>query len=724
MAAVWSWSPAPGTRSTDTGGSGPCASSGATRALSPNASGSLTDSHLCRMPAKETSNNSERYEQCGVLWLLLGVMGGCGHLGIEFQAPASDGGLIDGMGIVGPDHPDAATCVIGDSLHPTVQSGLDDPLCAVLEVPAGNWEENLVADRAVEIAGAGLAQTVLSGGHSGRVLDVQATADLVIHDLQITDGVAVVGAGIDAHGPVSLQDVRIHGNRAEGVTGAGAGLAVHGALVLVGAGVEIDLNAVDAGGAEQEVEATGAGVFLEGSGAQLRVLGLLKVHDNVATAIQAGRGAIARGGGIAVRDGARVDATDSEIELRDNKAFVIANGSGESLVSGGGLDCLGASVDLTNGDVVGNRSVFTGTAGAEATSMGGGLSLNDCSLTMNGTILRTNSATATGGQPELLATGGAVNAVATTISLRNLQISENIILFSHTSPGSVAAGGGAGVYLRRVTGSIENSTISSNVIDGTTDTVASVAVGAGLCLDTEVLGPSDVRISSSTISGNVADAKAGSLGGTLAIGGGVFLGSLHGVGPASLVLENTTISGNSLLSSSANVFNVGAGVGLNDADASRQLRVIHTTITDNDALGAGPQSEGGGIGTLGPASDTVVLQNSLVFGNRAGNSSVENCSARTASIRIRGKNFIGARAPDDCSVTFTPGASSLELTDPELGPLANNGGSSQTHAISSGSPARDTARNEDCVNAEGTSLAVDQRGQPRSNCDVGAFEVQ
>jgi hypothetical protein len=57
---------------------------------------------------------------------------------------------------------------------------------------------------------------------------------------------------------------------------------------------------------------------------------------------------------------------------------------------------------------------------------------------------------------------------------------------------------------------------------------------------------------------------------------------------------------------------------------------------------------------------------------------------------------------------------------PLLGPLADNGGPTRTHAVLPGSPA---------LNAGTTCLAQDQRGEPRARsaedpCDLGAFELQ
>jgi hypothetical protein len=68
----------------------------------------------------------------------------------------------------------------------------------------------------------------------------------------------------------------------------------------------------------------------------------------------------------------------------------------------------------------------------------------------------------------------------------------------------------------------------------------------------------------------------------------------------------------------------------------------------------------------------------------------------------------------------------------KLGELADNGGTTMTHALEAGSEAIDVIPAEDCVDAEGQPLTTDQRGEerpvailgPEPKCDVGAFEVQ
>lgn len=57
--------------------------------------------------------------------------------------------------------------------------------------------------------------------------------------------------------------------------------------------------------------------------------------------------------------------------------------------------------------------------------------------------------------------------------------------------------------------------------------------------------------------------------------------------------------------------------------------------------------------------------------------------------------------------------------DPQLEPLADNGGSSWTHALLPDSPALDAGN---CANG---TIATDQRDIPRPQgdaCDIGAFE--
>jgi hypothetical protein len=76
------------------------------------------------------------------------------------------------------------------------------------------------------------------------------------------------------------------------------------------------------------------------------------------------------------------------------------------------------------------------------------------------------------------------------------------------------------------------------------------------------------------------------------------------------------------------------------------------------------------------------------------------------------------------------GIGDLNNTDPNLGPLQDNGGPTKTMALLPGSPAIDTGNPDGCSDSQGNLLKSDQRGMPRPDkddsggCDRGAYERQ
>jgi hypothetical protein len=113
----------------------------------------------------------------------------------------------------------------------------------------------------------------------------------------------------------------------------------------------------------------------------------------------------------------------------------------------------------------------------------------------------------------------------------------------------------------------------------------------------------------------------------------------------------------------------------------------------------------------------LILINTLVA-NNAGN----ECDLPVAI----GAVITAGSLDTDGSCQLSPYPHDVPNVDPKLGPLKNNGGFSQTHALLAGSPAIDAANASHCV-------AADQRGRYRpidgnfdgvANCDIGAFEVQ
>jgi hypothetical protein len=184
------------------------------------------------------------------------------------------------------------------------------------------------------------------------------------------------------------------------------------------------------------------------------------------------------------------------------------------------------------------------------------------------------------------------------------------------------------------------------------------------------------------------------------------------------LVVNTTITGNTAVSRAdrpGTESGFGAGVDARGATPST-LTIVNSTIAGNSA------SKGGGginvaqgyppfiVGIL--LAQSVRLRNTIVAGNvDAAGSSADCNSLGIVSFRSAGHNL----ASDGSCPFRLP--SDLRNTDPLLGPLASNGGPTDTLALLPGSPA---------INAGGSAgcPATDQRGVPRppAHCDIGAFQ--
>jgi parallel beta-helix repeat protein len=170
-------------------------------------------------------------------------------------------------------------------------------------------------------------------------------------------------------------------------------------------------------------------------------------------------------------------------------------------------------------------------------------------------------------------------------------------------------------------------------------------------------------------------------------GGRVFVG----VG-ASLTLTDSTVSGNTAS---------GSGGGLYLSDSTTVIR--NSTIAENTAAK--------GCGIYGGTQPFV---QSTIVANNVSNAGPDLFGSATATFSL---------IANTANATLGPGsANNLLDRDPLLGPLADNGGPTLTHALLPGSPAINAGSNP-------ANLTMDQRlaGFPRvfgSAVDIGAFEVQ
>ena len=202
-------------------------------------------------------------------------------------------------------------------------------------------------------------------------------------------------------------------------------------------------------------------------------------------------------------------------------------------------------------------------------------------------------------------------------------------------------------------------------------------------------------------------------GNTPGDGGGIYNNGM-------LTVNNSTISGNS-------AGNAGGGI-LNNGT----LTVNNSTLYGNSATGNG----GGGIFNNG---GTLTVNNSTLSGNNGG-TNYEQLYLGSGTLNLGNTIIANSLSPNDCVVdggTFNDlGNNLIEDTgtgacglvngvngniigfDPSLGALANNGGSTRTHALLPGSLAINAGN---CTSGP----ATDQRGATRpqdATCDIGAYE--
>jgi len=373
----------------------------------------------------------------------------------------------------------------------------------------------------------------------------------------------------------------------------------------------------------------------------------------------------------------------------------------------------GAAVQLNDLTIAGGKLTSDGSANAGAgdSSSGGGIA-NDGTLTLNNTIVRDNVARAGDGASSKpsggVALGGGIYSTGALI-LNTSTIRNN----SATAGNGIAGGAGGlafggGIYSTNSSVQLHNSTIGGNHAGGGANSAGNGgdAVGGGLYTFL-----SDALIDGSTISGNSAAGGTTTAGSTgSGNGGGIYM---HG----NLTLQNSTISGNS----GGGDFSFGGGIFNESGDTTASS----VTIGANSV--GGTNGRGGGYSQNG-TNATFTFKNTILARNTA---AVGPDCYKLGTFTSGGYNLVEDHS--DCFFTAATG-DQLGL-NPLLGTLQNNGGSTQTQALLAGSPAIDGGNPAGCKNAQGTTLATDQRGagffrsrdgngDKIARCDIGAYELQ
>ncbi len=306
-----------------------------------------------------------------------------------------------------------------------------------------------------------------------------------------------------------------------------------------------------------------------------------------------------------------------------------------------------------------------------------------------------------------------------------------------------------------------NANMMLNTVHGFSDTAAPPGLGSAIGLP-EISSRITIEGNGSTIA-----RQAGAPDFGLIAVKGLFPGGTHG----DLTLQNVTLSGGSrfggvqnrgalTIKNSTISGNTGAGVFNNPGS----LIVVNSTISGNTRRGLDnfygritvqnstiSGNTGGGIfnyGSGGFYGSVLTLTNSVVTGNQGtAPSEIKNVGSYVYADHF---NLFGANGNAGVS-GFTPGATDIVPSVSVaqiLGPLQNNEGPTQTHALVAGSPAIDAGDPGGCRenppltgwggiihDPAGNSAALllrDQRGFARpadgnhdgtARCDIGAYEA-
>ena len=189
----------------------------------------------------------------------------------------------------------------------------------------------------------------------------------------------------------------------------------------------------------------------------------------------------------------------------------------------------------------------------------------------------------------------------------------------------------------------------------------------------------NVQLSRVTVSGNQVNGTPGQ-------GGGI-LHTSNNDPIRILAISDSTISGNSANGNGGGIYSAGSVVGL-----------ARTTIANNTA------ANGAGIyKNLTPTSAATQINDTII-------SAATGAACAGLVSAFSGTNNLAS----DTTCGVAPG------TNPLIGPLLNNGGPTDTHALAPTSPAVNAANPANCTGTDQRGIARPQGGA----CDIGAYEYR
>ena len=439
-------------------------------------------------------------------------------------------------------------------------------------------------------------------------------------------------------------------------------------------------NLVDQGGA---VRVQGAALRLERS----------TISGNQTFVENAGHiyGAGGVGGGIAVLYGS---ATLIDSTISGNSSH--------------GILCGGGGVVSIYGDLEVVRSMVSGNSANGAAAFGGGVyGTGDLYGSVPGIFTITDSfITDNEVVSEDSPQGGGLASFGETTMITGSTITGNRLVGGDTTArgGGLIIGSWAPADHR-----IERTLISGNSITSLFGFGGGMHVGAASDQVGSAAAGVTFTVVDSTVAGNTVDTRSKGRA------GGMFIESMQAT------LINTTVSGNKVIGP----VNEGGGAMmlLSEGVVPVRLELYNSTIANNESL----NSDSGGLLFMREPTDAeepmALFESSIIAGNlgRDGLADVGIAFLAAPAIVANHSLIQGAVRIGDGS--FVPDATTmwLEGEDPQLQPLANNGGPTPTSALDATSPAIDQGTNT-------MDLAFDQRGTPYARVvgaavDIGAYEL-
>ena len=515
------------------------------------------------------------------------------------------------------------------------------------------------------------------------------------------------GGGIYAKGNVTLDNAFVFDNQANGLSGDGGGIYTHGNLTVTNNSSILGNASVGNGGGAYVL---GASTITTSS----------KINNN--TADEDGGGIYGVGTITIANAGVETNWSGSDgggvygVDIDINSSTIKDN---QAVGNGGGVYSSGGVVNIESGATIQNNQADGNGGGVYGTTV---YSMNP--ITTLYSVIINNHADGKGGGVYAADFTGENVGISSNDALHgggiyvtnSVDLAESTLINSNSATGS---GGGLYIY---------NTTTTQVSLISAVTFLSNSASGVGGAIYHKAGGLIDIE--TSTFKDNQAV-----YGGALSIraaAGSLFNRSLlesnHatlGGGGAYVYVNaqvdfvNSTISGNT---------SDGDGGGLffaNGAFGNLWNVTVANNIANHDGDGSG---RGGGLYRIGP-SGGVMLANTIVGDNQHLPPSLgtfaPDCSGAFSS---QGYNLIENRGSalggPPCQIATT---NNLLGVNPFLIGLNDLGGPTKTHGLANGqlgiSPAINAGNPAGCLDHNGATLAIDQRGVARSNrCDIGAYE--